>query len=154
MLPRWHIILGAIFTLIIWVFAPETKFIYLSLVFLSSFLIDFDHYLVALKNTKKISLRKSFYYFKILGKKETKERKQKIKRKGPLYLFHTLEFHILILILSLFRREFFYIFLGMIFHSLLDVVWMIKRDRIYRREYFFINWLIKNLNKTNKSLSQ
>tara|TARA_Y100000310_G_scaffold24269_1_gene23274 strand:- start:2114 stop:2554 length:441 start_codon:yes stop_codon:yes gene_type:complete len=144
MLPRWHIILGAIFTLIIWIFSPETKLFHLSLIFLSSFLIDFDHYLVALANTKKISLRKSSDYFKILSKKETKERKKKIKNKGPLYIFHTLEFHILILISSLLRIEFFYIFLGMIFHSLLDVVWMIKSDRIYRREYFFINWLIKN----------
>ena len=99
---------------------------------------------MALANTKKISLRKSSDYFKILSKKETKERKKKIKNKGPLYIFHTLEFHILILISSLLRIEFFYIFLGMIFHSLLDVVWMIKSDRIYRREYFFINWLIKN----------
>ena len=56
MLPRWHIIFGAIFTAIIWIFSPETKIIYLSLVFLSSVLIDFDHYLITLTNTNHVSI--------------------------------------------------------------------------------------------------
>lgn len=138
MLPRWHIVFGAFFAFVIWLVAPETNKIYLLLVFLSSFLIDTDHYLVAVFRTKKLSFKNSLNYFKILGKMETKERKQKIKRKGPLYVFHTLEFHLFILFLGIIWTGFFYIFLGMIFHSLLDVVWMIKNDRIYRREYFLL----------------
>ena len=142
MLPRWHIIFGAIFTIIIWVFSPEISFIYLSLVFLVSFLIDFDHYLVAVLRTKKLSFKNSLNYFECLGKEE---RQQKVKRKGPLYIFHTLEFHVLILLLGVIWLGFFYIFLGMIFHSLLDVVWMIKNDRIYRREYLLVSWINKKL---------
>ena len=145
MLPRWHIIFGAIFTAIIWIFSPETKIIYLSLVFLSSVLIDFDHYLITLTNTKKLSLRKSLKYFKCLGEKERKEKKNNKREKGHFYIFHTLEFHILVLLLSLVRIEFFYIFLGMIFHSLLDVAWMIKKDRIYRREFLLVNWIIRKI---------
>ena len=140
MLPRWHIFFGAIFTSIIWVFAPETNIFYLSLVFLTSFLIDFDHYLVAITNTKKLSLKKSLKYFECLGEKENKNNQ---REKGNFYIFHTLEFHILIFVLSTIKIEFFYIFLGMIFHSLLDVVWMIKKDRLYSREFLLVNWLIK-----------
>jgi len=143
MLPRWHIFFGAIFATTIWVFAPETNFNYLILVFLSSFLIDFDHYLIALTNTKKISLKKALKYFECLGEQEKTEKKINQRKKGHFYIFHTLEFHILILILTTIKIEFFYIFLGMIFHSLLDVVWMIKKDRIYRREFLLVNWIIK-----------
>tara|TARA_Y100000310_G_C20446576_1_gene698715 strand:+ start:429 stop:860 length:432 start_codon:yes stop_codon:yes gene_type:complete len=138
MLPRWHIFFGAIFTTIIWVIAPETKLFYLSLVFLSSFLIDFDHYLVVFTNTKKISLNNALKYYGNLSNQKSLKRE-----KGHFYIFHTLEFHILILILSLTRIEFFYIFIGMIFHSFLDIYWMIKNDRIYSREFLLTNWLNK-----------
>lgn len=153
MLPRWHIFLGAIFTATIWIFAPEIKFIYLSLVFLSSFLIDFDHYLVAILNTNKLSIRNSLKYFECLAEKERKEKQNTKREKKHFYIFHTLEFHIFVLLLSLVRIEFFYIFLGMIFHSLLDVAWMIKKDRLYKREFLLVNWLKENSNKTNKSFS-
>jgi len=143
MLPRWHIVFGAVFTATIWIFAPETNLLHLSLVFLSSFLIDFDHYLVALANTHKLSLNKALEYFECLGEKEKKEKKNNRREKRQFYIFHTLEFHILILFLSTIRIEFFYTFLGMIFHSLLDVAWMIKKDRLYRREFLLINGLIK-----------
>jgi len=143
MLPRWHIFFGGIFTATIWVFAPETNMIYLSLIFLSSFLIDFDHYLVAIFNTKKLSLKKSLKYFECLGEKEKKDKKNRQREKGHFYIFHTLEFHILILFLSTIRIEFFYIFLGMIFHSLWDIVWMVKMDRLYRREFLLSNWVVK-----------
>jgi len=148
MLPRWHIFFGAIFTTIIWTISPETNLLHLSLVFLSSFLIDFDHYLVALSNTHKLSLNKALEYFECLGEKEKKEKNQNERKKGHFYIFHTLEFHILILLLSMIYVEFFYIFLGMIFHSLLDIAWMLKRNRIYRREFFLFNW-INNYLKNN-----
>jgi hypothetical protein len=141
MLPRWHIFFGAIFTTIIWTISPETNLLHLSLVFLSSFLIDFDHYLVALSNTHKLSLNKALEYFECLGEKEKTEQKHNKRKKGHFYLFHTLEFHVLILLLSLIYVEFFYIFLGMIFHSLLDIAWMLKKNRIYRREFLLVNWI-------------
>ena len=67
MLPRWHILSGALFTGFIWLIAPETKLIYLALVFLSAFLIDFDHYMVAVYKTGNIRLSNAFEYYEKTG---------------------------------------------------------------------------------------
>ncbi len=141
MLPRWHILLGGVFTLVIWLVAPTINIFYLLLVFLSSFLIDFDHYVNAAIRNKKLSLSQAFEYHRELEKKEKREQKQGIFVKGDFHLFHTVEFHILIGILSFFWAPFFYIFIGMIFHSLLDVASLLYVGRFYRRDYFFFNWL-------------
>jgi len=145
MLPRWHIFLGAIFTLILWLIYPQTNWIYLSLVFLSSFLIDFDHYAASVIKTGRWSLKESFKYHEIEGKRAEAEKKRGIRRTGDFHLFHTIEFHLLVFALGFFWSGFFYIFAGMIFHSLLDVIAMLYTGFLYRREYFFINWLRKML---------
>lgn len=141
MIPRYHIVLGALFTGLIYFVAPETKIIYLSLIFLSSFLIDFDHYVVSLIRTRKASLSHAINYHREVLKKELEEKEKGIRQKGDFHLFHTLEFHILIGILAIFFVPLFYIFIGMVFHSLIDVTYLLIQDRFYRREFFFFNWL-------------
>lgn len=143
MLPRWHILLGLVFAFLIWISAPYTPFIYVILVFLSSFLIDFDHYMSFVRKTGKLSLLESFDYYKKDGVRMHKERSEGLRRKGDFHLFHTLEFHILIAVLGLFWLPFFYIFLGMVFHSMLDIFYSLHKGFFYRREYFFFNWLAK-----------
>ncbi len=68
MLPRWHILLGAVFTAILWLASREINKFYLLLVFLASFLIDFDHYVNAVIKSGSLKLRDSFEYHKRLGK--------------------------------------------------------------------------------------
>lgn len=143
MLPKWHILLGSIFTLVIWYFAPSISWLYLSLIFLSSFLIDFDHYICAVKNNNKLSLFHAFKYHDKQAEIEKKENKSGIRKKGDFHLFHTVEFHVLVGIVGIFFSPFFYIFIGMVFHSLLDLIWLLKEDRFYRREYFLFNWMRK-----------
>jgi len=144
MLPRWHILLGAIFTFFIWVFAPQTKLIYLVLVFLASFLIDFDHYLVSVVRTGKISLAESFNYHRVCGIQSGKDHARGIRKRGDFHFFHTLEFHVLIGLLGVLWVPFFYIFIGMVFHSLADLFWLMKKDFLYAREFFFFNWIRRN----------
>lgn len=142
MIPRWHIILGGIFTLILWAFSPSVNPVYLGLVFFSSFLIDFDHYMSAALKLKTINLKKVLEYHDVLGKKEMLEKRKGIRRKCPhFHVFHTIEFHLFIGLLSFVWIGFFYIFLGMVFHSLLDLTDLAQRGVIYRREYFLVNWL-------------
>ena len=141
MLPRWHIFWGAIFTLIIWYFAQDLKPIYLLLIFLSTFLIDLDHYLVAVKENNTLSLKRSLIYFKENNKKEISDHKKGKRNRGHFFLFHTIEFHIFIAILGLFWIGFFYIFIAMVFHSLLDLFWLLYHDMFYVREFFLFNWL-------------
>jgi len=44
MTPRYHFIIGAIVSLLLWLH-PEINYITASIIFLSSILIDFDHYI-------------------------------------------------------------------------------------------------------------
>lgn len=144
MLPRWHILLGALFTSLIWIVFPKTQWYYLAIVFLSSFLIDFDHYAASVLKSKKIlSLGQSYKYHDKLYQLEKKEEKRGIRRKSDFHLFHTIEFHILILILGIFFPLFLYVFIGVVFHSILDLISLVYEGQLYRREYFFFNWLFK-----------
>jgi hypothetical protein len=145
MLPRHHIILGAIFTIIFWLVFPWTEWYYLALIFLSSFLIDFDHYMDAVLKTKKLSLFNAFDYHRELEKKELAEYKRGIRRKGDFHIFHTVEFHALTFALGLVWLPFLYIFIGMFFHSAVDLISLAYEDGLYRREYFLTNWIRKKL---------
>lgn len=142
MLPRWHIFLGAIFSILIWFFSPQISLFYIALVFFASFLIDFDHYLASVVSSKKIlTLKESFQYHEKLLKQEEKDISKGIKRKSDFHVFHTLEFHALVGIVGIFLVPFLYIFIGMLFHSMLDFVWMLYKGRLHRREFFFFNWI-------------
>ena len=145
MLPRWHIFLGALFTLAIWMPFPSINPLFPILVFLSSFLIDFDHYLASVNKTGKLSLKNSFEYHRKAGIQERREHKLGIRKKSDFHLFHTIEFHILIGLIGIFIAPFFFIFLGMIFHSMLDLFDLSRRGMLYRIEYFFFNWLKQRL---------
>ncbi len=141
MLPRWHILYGALFTLILWVAAPNIGWINLLLVFLASFLIDFDHYMAGARKIGTLNLSKVLNYHTLMMRVEKQEQGKGIYRKGDFHIFHTIEFHLLIALLGIFFEPFFYIFIGMVFHSLLDVYSLLTAGRMYRREYFFFNWL-------------
>jgi hypothetical protein len=110
---------------------------------LSSFLIDFDHYVCAVKKTGKFSFSSALNYHKELGKKINNDKKKGVRKKYDFHLFHTLEFHLLIGILGIFWPAFFFIFIGMVFHSMLDIFYGIQKDVLHTREFFFFNWLRK-----------
>ena len=141
MLPKTHIFLGLIFSLLLKAIFPLTNWFYIFIIFLFSFLIDFDHYVAAVKTTKKWSLKKALNYYEKLGIEEEKRYARGIRKKGHFYLFHTLEFHALVGIIGIWFAPFMYIFIGMVFHSLLDFIFMIIEDKVYHREYFLFNWL-------------
>jgi len=147
MLLRGHILIGLIFTLLIWAIIPKMPLVYLALIFLSSFLIDFDHYVVSFSKTKKWRLGDAFEYHRKKGVEERRDIAQGIRRKSDFHLFHTLEFHFIVGVLGIFFIAFFYIFIGMILHSLLDVFDLLSRGAFHRREYFFSNWARKKIKK-------
>lgn len=148
MLPRWHILLGAIFTLAIWILAPQTSIFFLILIFLSSFLIDFDHYAVACIKNKKLRLSHALVYYKKLSKKIDADKKKGLRKRYDFHVFHTIEFHILIALLGFLWEGFFYVFIGMVFHSLTDLIYFYYKDIIHIREFFFFSWIAKRLERT------
>jgi hypothetical protein len=80
-----------------------------------------------------------------MQKIERAEKEKGVRKKGDFHPFHTIEFHALVGLLSLLWVGFFYIFLGMMFHSLLDVIYLVYAGRTYRREFFFVRWIYRKL---------
>lgn len=146
MLPRTHILFGGIFAIILWLVAPSIPLMYLGLVWFASVFIDFDHYAASVIKAGTWRLRDSFEYHRKLGKIEIEEKKKGIKRRGDFHLFHTVEFHLLVGLLGVLVWEgFYYLFIGMVFHSLLDVYSILKRGVFYRREYFLSAWVARKI---------
>lgn len=150
MLPRWHIFAGVLLGALFFLIEPSIKPIYLFLAVMASIFIDIDHYFVASFRNKSPSFSQALRYHDDLLKKEQMENKQGIRVKGDFHIFHTLEFHCLVLFLGLVYRPFIFIFLGMLFHSLTDVGSLFYYDRFYRREYFFLNRIRRALKRESK----
>lgn len=146
MLPRYHIFFGLIFSIVLKLIFPQIAFFFIFLTFISSFLMDFDHYLHAVFKNRSLSLKNAFDYHKIQGGIARSELKRGIKRKGDFHFLHTIEFIAFIGILGFAWIGFFYIFIGLFFHSLLDIAYMIYFGCFYRREFSFGNWFARKLN--------
>ena len=143
MLPRAHILLGTIFSLIVYLVFPSIGLVGFLIILFSSFLIDVDHYLVYVYNSGKLSLKKSLKWHTEVRKIELIMHKRGKREKGFFHILHTIEFHVLLAVLSLFHIYFFYVFIGFIFHSLTDFFDLARNDFIYRRNYSLILWLVR-----------
>jgi len=132
MLPKTHILLGAIFSILIYYFLGLSLF-ETSLIFLASFLIDFDHYIWHLNKKKNFNLKKAYFYLK------------EINLSKPLFMiFHTIEFLLLIFLISFLWEGFLFILIGMLFHSVLDIVQMAHDNELQYREFFFTCYLLSD----------
>jgi hypothetical protein len=142
MKPLAHILLGATCSLIC-LFFPDVSSVAVVLFFLASVLIDFDHYVTYVWRAGEVSVLKSLKWYDKLTIQMKKEKKAGIRLPGPFHAFHTVEFHLFTLGLCLLFPILWPVFIGMLFHSLCDVCYMIYSDYLYRREFFFIPWFIK-----------
>lgn len=122
MLVKTHIILGLIFSLSIYLIF-HIAFFEMIIIFLSSFLIDFDHYLIFLIKHRRFSIKKSYVFFKKRAIKFRKiSKKQKNSYKMPFLIFHNIEFFILLFLLGFFNKLFFFVLIGICFHMFLDYI--------------------------------
>lgn len=141
MLPRWHIIYGLLFVIVLALLAPGISWVYLALVLFAAVMIDLDHYLCFFWNTKKISMRHAFEYHKKQGQELLAAERRGHKPRSDFHFFHTIEFHLLVAGIGLVWIPAFYLFIGMVFHSLLDIFSLVTTKTMHRREYFFCKWL-------------
>jgi hypothetical protein len=152
MLPKFHIVLGAIASLIIYLIYPITLLQALT-IFLSSVLIDVDHYLTHALKYKTLSLKKAKNYFLKRRNKWitlTSNEKQKIKR--HLLIFHGIEFIAILLVLSFYNPIFKFILIGILIHLFLDYLDLIHyNDKIYSK-FSQVYTQIKNKNKISLNL--
>jgi len=129
MLPKIHILVGAITTIIIFILFPSISLLGLLLLFLSSFLIDFDHYLYYAIIKKDISLSRAYKWF--MNKRSIANKMKPIQLaqyKKEIFLFHGIEFWIVLLLLILVNKIFLFILLGIIIHMTLDFIELYSRN--------------------------
>lgn len=155
MLPKIHIIFGLAFSILLFLLFPSIGWIGFLIIFLSSFLIDIDHYLYYVYKTRKWGIKDSFrWYFKNKKIFNSMNKKQKDKVYTGLCFLHGIEAIILLLIVwfLFYPNNFiFFIILGFVFHQLLDAI------HIYTSEYRYdkvISFIYSVKQARNKKLLQ
>ncbi len=133
MLPKWHFLLGLIFSSIL-VYLYKFSIFGGMIILASSILIDLDHYLVYLIRYKDFSVSRAYNWHKSLDS----------EHKPFMHLFHSVEFILLIGALSFLSDTFLLIFLGLLFHSFLDIIDICFKKKIkgWGREFFLIRYLL------------
>jgi hypothetical protein len=115
-------------------------FLQLSIILIAAVFIDTDHWLVYVVKKKDFSVIKAYKWMISL---------EKLKKKPTfLCIFHTIEFFIIIFLLSLKFEIFKFILLGMAFHMLLDLIAALK-EKEYLKQISLIYALVKYGRRNN-----
>jgi hypothetical protein len=123
-IPRYHIFLGLIFSIVLFLIFPSISLIGAGIIFLSSFLIDVDHYIYYVLKEKDINPVKAVKYF---FRKRKKLTSMNSKKRNEFYsgfcFLHGIESLIILLIGEIFLSKYFlFILFGFIFHIFLDIL--------------------------------
>ena len=126
MFPRTHFITTLILSIILY------PLFHLNVLwfFIGGFLIDFDHYLYYVLKYKSINFKKAYNYY--------------LKKQDELFLmlFHTIEFWILLILLSSYSQIFIFILIGLVPHLTLDYIELYTGNDLNIRADSIIQWLI------------
>jgi hypothetical protein len=143
MLVKYHILTGFVISLLIWFLFPQIGWFYTLIIFLASFLIDFDHYLwYALKKKDWNLVNAVNFFYKqrdFFLKMKISERE---KYKNIIMIFHGIECWILLVLLILVHKVFLFVLIGMGIHMILDFIdlynhnlpFHIKTSQIYTHQ--------------------
>ena len=145
MLPKYHIIIGAIASLILF-YLTNLTITQTIIIFLSSFLIDIDHYIIYGIMYKNWSLKNSRKYFFNIREKWIKiPLKERKKYKRHIFIFHGIEFWIILFIISNYFPFILFILYGFAIHIFLDYL-----DLIYFKEPLYQKFSQFYVYQTNK----
>mgnify|MGYP001590683546 CR=1 FL=1 len=136
MLPKTHIVLGLVFSILIY-FIFHLNLLQVSLIFLASIFIDVDHYLFYLFRKKDMNLKKAYFWHKGMPK----------NHKPIAHILHTIEFLTLVMLSAYFWQGFLFILIGLLFHSIFDILELMYDERPGTREFFLIRYLITDKDK-------
>ena len=100
---------------------PQIGFIGFSFIFLSSFLIDVDHYMLYVYKKHNLSLRNAYKWFvEHMKRRLALPKPNRSDYKYEILIFHGIEFWIILFLLTYTHFYFWYVFIGVMFHMLLD----------------------------------
>ena len=134
MLPKYHLFIGFIASILIYFLFNITLF-QTAIVFISSLLIDIDHYLLYIFRKKDFSLINSIKYFKERRKRWLLMKPEKRKHhKRAIFIFHGIEFWLLLVIISIYFNLIWFVLLGILIHIFLDYLDIIYiNDSLYTK---------------------
>lgn len=120
MLPKNHLIINLIISVpFIFLINP----IYVLIFFLSSFLIDIDHYLYYAIAEKDISLKNAYKWYMTRHKElMALPKKERKKHKKTIIIFHGLEPLFITFLISFIFYPFVFVFLGFLVHMIEDLI--------------------------------
>jgi hypothetical protein len=147
MLPKWHIFINFILCIILLILI---KPFYVLIIFLTSFLIDIDHYLYYVFEKKRFSL-KSAYNWYIIKRKQFHELSLEEKKKHRYFIFsfHGIEFLVIVYLLSFLNPIFIYILIGLIIHLIEDLIIAMRYKYINRKLFLTYAIYLHIKNKVN-----
>lgn len=127
MLPKYHILFGFLFSLILFLVFPFIGLLGFLIIFASSVLIDVDHYIYFVFVKKNFSLGEAYkYFFEKRKKYISSVNSEKERSNLAMYLLHGIEILLIIFILGIFvNKIFLFIFIGFSFHLFLDIIELI-----------------------------
>ena len=122
MRPKIHFILGIFFTFLLYFLFPQISLIGLLIILFSSILIDADHYFYYFITTKNLNLTKCYkWYDAHLRKLLSLPMNKRKKVYTGFYIFHGIEWLMMLFLLSKFIfPNFIFIFVGFLFHWMID----------------------------------
>jgi len=138
--PKYHVLFGFLFSLILFIFCPKVNLLFAIIIFLSSFLIDIDHYLFRAWKLNQKNIFKAYVSNMSEKKAHNTSNKEKRKKKIPgFYIFHGVEIAIVLFLLGFFIHKIFYfILMGVLFHLCLDYFEMISnREKMHKFSAIF-----------------
>ncbi len=106
---------------------------------LGSIFIDFDHYIFYVLRFKRFDLKGMFQYFDEWLPKN----KEKISY-GGVCIFHTIEFYVLIGIVSIYLPFMVYVLIGLLFHFALDSIFLYRNKCIFTRAFSIVEHLFRS----------
>lgn len=123
MRPHKHIFYGAIFSVLIYLIFPGIKLGGLLILFLSTFLIDIDHYTYYVLKKRDLNPIRAFkWHMENFRKYHSLPEEERKNFFGGLYMFHGMEFLIILFIVGVFLyKPIVLVFIGFLFHLFLDL---------------------------------
>lgn len=148
MLPKIHFLIGLFVALVLFFIFPALEIIPILVFFLSSFLIDFDHYLYFIIKEKSFNLKKAYFWFRERGKRLRKIPKNERKNYSTgTYIFHGVEPLVLVILLGIsVHKYFFWVAAGMALHLIFDWIEKFGISLVYPKKISVIYDLRKDLN--------
>jgi hypothetical protein len=147
MLIKIHAMFGIIFSVLFYLIFHITLF-QTFLIFFASIFIDFDHYIWYVYRKKSFNPIKAYFWYKEKRKMWFKlSEKEREKYKRAYLIFHSIEFWIILFLLSYLNKMFLYIIIGLLFHMILDFIEIIY---IKEKYYFKLSLIWIYINNKNK----